>query len=604
MTLDEIKAFLITSPVFADVPAEQIEQVARLLVVEKREAGELLLRQGDFSPAVYFVRSGRLAVKVQRGEWRETIAFIQPPDMAGELSFVTGRTCSADVEVVVDVELLALPKAAVPRLAQQREALLRGLMKAIAERLHTTVVRGTKVPSTPVVLLRRGANWEAKDCFPTALLTSLGRQTGRETLLARIGAELHSAPQPVGDHASSASLKALPISELRAEMARQLTAWKTRYDNILIDVTGPDASGAYEEIAEFADVHGYLLGPGDAEPAVTRESDFILQSEKRATLPMLTARRQLVFDAPAAEKAHAQRESLPGRFQRTVDSIARAIGGIQIGLALGGGAAWGWAHIGVLEVLEKAGVPVDTISGCSMGSVIGALHCGGQSVDQLKEIADYWKCRTKRFIEWRFWRMCLLNEKVVRRVFGQYFGERMVNQAEIPYWANAVDIQTGQEFTIRDRSLVDCVRASIALPGLLPPAKRDNHLLVDAGIMDPVPVHLARDMGSQFNIAVNAMAAMEKAPVARHYPFNAFDVMTRCMFLMGHEIGQARAEQVANVLFTPRLGEITMLQFGRTEEIIDCGRKATEDHLETIVSGYERLKKSRSSPETVAPAQL
>lgn len=594
---DDLQAFLATIPVFSEVPPDQIAQIARLMRVEQHPAGSLVLRQGGFSPAVYFVRCGRLAVKVQRGEWRETVAFLQSPDMLGELSFVTGRPCSADVEVVVDAELVALPKEAVPQLPEQREALLRGLMRGIAERLHGVVSRGANVPAAPVVLLRTGEHWEARRSFAGALLASTARQTGRTTLLAEVGAAASSEPRSVGGAASTCSIRA--GDDLRAELASRLAAWKNRFENVIFTC---ESTALEDWIADFCDVHGWLLGPGDPEPERPRESDFIVQSADRPTLATLGARRQLLFDGPEAEQAHASGDALPARFRRTVDSIARAIGGIQVGLALGGGAAWGWAHVGVLEVLEKGGVPVDAISGCSMGSVIGSLHCAGHSVDSLKEIADYWKSRTRRFIEWRFWRMCLLNEAMVRRVFRQYFGDRLVNQTEIPYWANAVDIQTGKEFRIRDGTLVDCVRASIALPGLLPPADCAGHVLVDAGIMDPVPAHLSRDMGCQFNIGVNAMAALEKHKFARRYPFNAFDVMTRCMFLMGHEIGEARAQQVADVLFTPSLGDITMLHFGRGAEIIECGRRAAEEQLTGILSAYNRLKTSRKAAEAVVPA--
>jgi predicted acylesterase/phospholipase RssA len=188
--------------------------------------------------------------------------------------------------------------------------------------------------------------------------------------------------------------------------------------------------------------------------------------------------------------------------------------------------------------------------------------------------------------------MCLINEKKVRKAFLQYFGDRAVNQTEIPYWANAVDIRTGKEYTIKDGSLVDCVRSSIALPGLLPPAIRDSHLLVDAGIMDPVPVLPLKRMGCHFAIGINAMAKLESQEVSNRYPFNALDVLTRSMFLMGHEIGQARAEQSANIVFTPELSDITMLQFSRSPEIIECGRRATDNHLPAILAAYERLKSS------------
>jgi hypothetical protein len=94
---------------------------------------------------------------------------------------------------------------------------------------------------------------------------------------------------------------------------------------------------------------------------------------------------------------------------------------------------------------------------------------------------------------------------------------------------------------------------------------------------------------------VNAMAALESQPVSDRYPSNAMEVMTRSMFLMGHEIGQARAEKIANVLFTPALGNITMLQFSRSPEIIDCGRRAAEAQLPTVLERYAQLRASTAS---------
>jgi NTE family protein len=194
--------------------------------------------------------------------------------------------------------------------------------------------------------------------------------------------------------------------------------------------------------------------------------------------------------------------------------------------------------------------------------------------------------------------MSLLNDKRVRNAFRRYFDDRTVNQAEIPFWANAVDIKTGKEFTIKDGTLVDCVRASISLPGLIQPFQRDSRLLVDAGIMNPVPVKLVREMGSHYTIAVNAMAELEAQKMSTRYPFNAFDIMTRCMFLMGHEMGQARAEQESNIVFTPSLGDISMLHFGRSPEIIECGQRAAKENLSAILEGYERFKLRSSADQT------
>ena len=250
----------------------------------------------------------------------------------------------------------------------------------------------------------------------------------------------------------------------------------------------------------------------------------------------------------------------------------------------------------MLEQLEKAGLPIDVVSGCSMGSVVGALFCSGLLVPELLEIAEYWRTRTRRFVEWRLWRMCLISESVARKVFATYFSERCLHHMKIPYWANAVDIKTGHEFTISDGSIVDCIRASIALPGLLPPFERGKHLLVDAGIMDPVPVNLVRRMGARYVVAVNAMAALEAQPLSKRFP--TVDIMLRCTRIMGHEIGQARAEESANVVVTPTLGTITMLDFGKSAEIIECGRRAAAANMPAILAGYERMKGRQAAPQT------
>jgi NTE family protein len=113
-------------------------------------------------------------------------------------------------------------------------------------------------------------------------------------------------------------------------------------------------------------------------------------------------------------------------------------------------------------------------------------------------------------------------------------------------------------------------------------------LLVDAGIMDPVPVNLVRRMGARYVVAVNAMAALEGQPLSKRFPM--VDIMMRCTRIMGHEIGQARAEESANVVITPLLGSISMLEFAKSTEIIECGRRAAAANLPAILAGYERLK--------------
>ena len=589
--MDDLQTFLSTSPVFRRFPPEQLAKVLPLLQRHSYTAGTVILHQGDHSDAIYFLLSGRLAVRVQRGQARETVAHLNPPDVFGELSFVTGKPCVADVEVIVDAETVCLRKEALGTLSLDRDAILSGLITPIATRLQSTVSRGTRSAELPVVLLRNHPLWEAPASFGVELARSLGRQTGRQTLLVNIGADRDQDIQEMGGQAAQCGLAGLSdLQELRSSVADQLTRWKTRFTNVILNPLGGDR-GVIDSIQSLTNFTGEMLGPGDPVPVEAAEKSFTIQSAVAPTLPFLSGSQQLIYDAGDSEAGYLSGGTVTPKFRRTVDSIARAIARIQVGLALGGGAAWGWAHIGVLKVLEKAHVPIDVVSGCSMGSVIGSLYASGRSTDELEQIALYWRNRVRRFIEWRFWRMSLINDRAARRTFRTYFGARQVNQTATPFWANAVDVATGQEVTIRTGGLVECVRASISLPGLLPPFDSSPHVLVDAAIMDPIPARLIREMGCNFAVAVNSMASPASTQIRSRYPFNAFEIMTRCVFMMGHAMGQARAEPAADVVFTPDLSGLSMLEFARSPEIIERGIRATEEHLPAILSGYERLRR-------------
>ncbi len=595
MSYSDIASFLATTVVFSGVPEAELAAVAAIFRTASFPAGTLLLKQGGYSDAIYFLREGRLALRMQRGAERETLAVVQPPDAFGEISFLTGKPSVADIEAIVDSDVVFVPREEIPDSGPVRDSVMRGLLSELASKLEVTMERAPLAAEPPIVLMRNGPNWEAPRAFAGELAESLARQTRLRTLVMNIG-----APQPKALAETSEKAASIDIgdvtgsgSEMRAVVARHLSECQ-RFHNILLNVVGPDSAAVAEQLQVLANFRGYLLGPGDPLPEISPEHktpDFIVQSAAQPALPFLSGSRQLIREGSTSEAAFAAGQPVTPAFRRTVDSIARRIAGLQVGIALGGGAAWGWAHIGVLETLEKAGLPIDVIAGCSMGSVIGSLYCSGFSTADLTEIAAYWRNRTRRLLEWRFWRMCLINERALRKVLLGYFADRTMNQTEIPFWANAVDIETDAECMIRDGLIVDCLRSSIALPGLLPPYSRPPRLLVDSGIMNPVPAGLVREMGCHYAVAVNAMAAPGTTEMSTAYPFNAFHVMMKCMFVMGHEIGQ-RAEQAADIVFTPDLAGINLLQFGRSAEIIERGRRSTEQRIPAILAGYQRLRET------------
>ncbi len=590
--VERLESFLESVPFFEELQKKDVRQMIPYLREQSFRAGDRILIQGEPSQSIYMVRSGRLAVRVNRQDGRETVAYLQPPAVFGELSFLTGRPCSADVEVVIDADVVALGKDSLHRLPDRGDSILRGLTTILAERLHDTVTGGGRVAETPTVVLSSGRNWGAPFAFAQALAKSLGDQTGNETLVIHLGTDAAEELTEVGARVNRIAIPVDDAANARKQVIDSLDRWKPHFVNIILNPVGPLSSGILEQASDFADYSGALLGPGDPLPEFSKPRQFIVQDASHPTLPALSGHRQLITGVKEAEERN-RLDRAPGRdFQRTVDSIARYVANLQVGVALGGGAAWGWAHAGVLSVLEEAGLPIDVISGCSMGSVVGSLYCSGRNAAQIREIADYWRTRTLRFIEPRFWRFQLIREGAVSSAFDSYFGDRTINQLDFPFWANAVDIQSGRECTLKDGRVSDTLRSSIALPGLFPPVRRQGMLLVDAGIMNPVPVRLVRDMGAAYALAINAMVPLEAQEVSRRYPFSILDVMFRCMRVTGHEIGQARIESAADIVIFPRLEKLSMLQFSRAPEMIQAGEEAAREHLPMIEAGYRNLKKS------------
>src|SRR5579864_1843119 len=368
--MSEMESFLSTIELFRELDPEQLREIAPLCEVDRHPAGTIILHQGQASEALYFLRSGRAAVRVRKEDHRETVALLQPPAVFGELSFITGKPCSADVQVVVDAEVISLSKSAIANIKENRDKFMFGMMNVLAERLHGMVTQGPKAPESPVVVLRNLAHWKAPLSFAAELGKSLGRQSGVETLVVNLSPSPDSDIRPLSEHAFTCSVAVESDDSCRADMAQRLTAWKKRFTVVVLSPSGPHAAAVVKNIEPFADSIGTLAGPED-DPGVgplelAGAGKFIVQDATKPRTMTLSGNQQLTWEVAESEELFRSGKPVARRFQRTVDSMARSILNLQVGLALGGGAAWGWAHIGVLEQMERARMPIDVISGCSM----------------------------------------------------------------------------------------------------------------------------------------------------------------------------------------------------------------------------------------------
>jgi len=251
----------------------------------------------------------------------------------------------------------------------------------------------------------------------------------------------------------------------------------------------------------------------------------------------------------------------------------------KVGLALGGGAARGLAHIGVLEGLEKEGIPVDMVAGTSMGALVGALYARERDVGRIRNLAL--ELGSKRFaflMDPALPKTGLVRGRKIADALRSAIGDVVFRDLRIPFACVATDIDSGEEVVIREGSVWEGVRASSSIPALLAVAKRDSRYLVDGGLVNPVPVSVLKAMEADLIIAVNVMPL--KSPRAAKEP-NIFTILMQAFYISANQIVKSSLGG-ADIVIEPRVEPIGLIDFHRVEECIQLGVLATEQAIPEI----------------------
>jgi len=269
-----------------------------------------------------------------------------------------------------------------------------------------------------------------------------------------------------------------------------------------------------------------------------------------------------------------------------------------LGVALSGGGARGLAHIGVLKVLEGAGVPIDVLAGTSMGGVVAAAYACGLGPAALEQEALHMSSlrRLLTLADPTLPRRGLFEGQKVREYLAERLGDRDFGELRLPLTLVAVDLNTGSEVHLRQGRVADAVRATIALPGIFMPVERDGQLLVDGGVLNNLPANVVRQMGADIVIAVDVAMSIgmissitESLRQRRYVPeglMETVEVLYRSLGVMMAEIQRHRlAEAQPEVLITPALpaGVTVLTGFRRAAEIIAVGEQAARQALPRIL---------------------
>jgi len=267
----------------------------------------------------------------------------------------------------------------------------------------------------------------------------------------------------------------------------------------------------------------------------------------------------------------------------------------KIGLALGGGAARGGAHIGVINALKAANIPIDYVAGTSIGALVG----GFLAIDKMDALEQLvlgldWKTIIK-FFDVVFPKVGLVEGKKVEEILRESLGEFDIKELPIPFAAVATDIVSGEEVILNAGDIVEAIRASIAIPGIFTPIKWQDRILVDGGLVNPVPVNVVKKMGAEIVIGVDVnakvviptMQKMKKLTskdkeTKEAFP-NIIEIIMSAVYIMEQQITKYKlASDKADVLIEPEVGHIGFLEFHRTPETIAEGYKTATEKIKEI----------------------
>jgi NTE family protein len=253
----------------------------------------------------------------------------------------------------------------------------------------------------------------------------------------------------------------------------------------------------------------------------------------------------------------------------------------RIGLALGGGAARGFAHVGVIQVLEEAGIRPTLVTGTSAGSLVAALYASGKNGAQLQHIAETMEEAT--IADWTlqvFTRGALRGEALAKYVNAQV-GQKPIESMPMPLGIVATDLNSGNDIVFQRGDTGTAVRASSAVPAVFQPVKIGNREYVDGGLVSPVPVRAAKKMGAELIVAVDISSPPEAASAS-----GTLEILLQTFTIMGKSINSLELKD-ADVVIRPQLLGISSADFGARKRSIEAGRKAMMAALPQLRAAIE-----------------
>ena len=578
----DLRVLLATLPMFETLPDATLDAIAQECEWISLPGGATLFEAGEPSDSMYVLLSGCLGSYAASGtDRRRVLGRVVAGETVGEMGLISGKPRTANVIALRDSEVLRLSRDAFDRVVRHHPAAMLSIAQITVARLesHNHSGRRGRAPGPRTFALLPQAIDVDVASFAVELVESL-RLLGRvELVWSARGAE----------HTSHWFHKVESSNDYVVYVAdHQATSWTKlcvrQADALLLLASADSEPGPWAALAEGRD-----------QRTARQRAELILLHG--ATHVQGAAARWLA-QSPGVPHHHVLGES-------DVRRVARLLTGTAVGLVLSGGGARGFAHLGVVRALREHGIPIDVVGGTSIGGIMGAAIAHGWPDEQLLDVFKRTFVISNPLGDYTLPVVSLVSGRRVSERLRREFGTIAIEDLPVPFYCVSTNLTTGQAAVHRSGELWRWLRASVAIPGILPPVMYRGEVFVDGATINNLPVDVMREMGRGPVIGVDVgsdktfTTEVDDTDVPPLWKFmgwfrgkrrrpNIFQVLWRSGMVNSATATVARREQT-DLLLQPPLEDVDLLNWRAFERAIESGYRYTCTRLEQLPSGIAGL---------------
>lgn len=694
-------------PIFQGLNWFELNRIARRLDLVEYDKGDIICRQGEASEAFYALVSGRVySYALNAAGQKEDVDFILRGMHFGIISILTGENHSHTYEAINDSIVIKINKDDFAALLKGTPKLAVALSESLSRKIRSHTTKSKESQESTMIGVYAPVKGSGSSTYAANLAIALKEQTGKNVLLLSLSSDLNDPLTNLADivhdnnritqsiHKEPSPVDVLAVkfdtndTSLLGRISQFVSAPANDYNYIVFDLPNQMDNVILKTLVQCDIVHLLTLErEGDLESTrhvidqLSQQLKDRFQTDKvqviisgvkgedglKADEIKKTLNYDVFLRLPGLKEEDQRHEKLfegfsiikadpESEYSFVLKRLSRQISGSLVGLVLGGGAALGLAHVGIIRVLERERIPVDIVVGSSMGALIGSFWSVGYKSDDLERFAREFESKSGclKLFDPPFERALIVFIAFLFLVIYHYYSlsilclalaiplalpisglvrgqainfwlrgklsNRQFHHTRLPFKAVAYDLHRRREIVIDSGSLVDAVCKSIAIPGVIKPIMEADQMIIDGGVLNPLPTNVLVDMGVRKIIAVNVLQSpqevawshdLEQEHLRQQYKIsfnknpikyigfrislvlnrifspNIADIVVRTLQASEYILAEASGKQ-ADVLIHPDLKGINWFELYEARQLIKRGEEAAEKHLPSIKALVKR----------------